>query len=130
MSPGARRLVPLFAAGLAACGPDAGAHRFPIPGEDGPRLTVEVLNSTAVDGLARRVTGHLRRHGLDVVYFGSASGALDSTRVLIRRGDSTAARRVRQALGFGTIVEDLDPRLLLDVTVLLGTDAATFDRDP
>lgn len=115
---------------MVACGGESAEHRFPVPGEQGPRVTVEVLNGTDVDGLARRVTGHLRRHGLDVVYFGSAPAPVDSTRILIRQGDSSAALRVRDALGFGLIVVEPDPRLLLDLTVLLGPDAAALDRDP
>ena len=121
--------VPLLAV-LAACGSDAANTRFPVPGEHGPRVTVEVLNATAVDGLARRLTERLRRGGLDVVYFGSAAAPVDSTRIVIRRGDSSAAVRVRETLGTGRIVDDPDPRLLLDVTVLLGPDAARLDRDP
>ena len=114
----------------ATCGADGAETRFPIPGEDGPRVTVEVLNAAGVDGLARRLTERLRREGLDVVYFGSAAEAVDSTQILIRRGDASAATRVRNALGVGRIVEAPDPRLLLDVTVVLGPDAAALDRHP
>jgi hypothetical protein len=64
------------------------------------------------------------------VYFGSAAEAVDSTQILIRRGDASAATRVRNALGVGRIVEAPDPRLLLDVTVVLGPDAAALDRHP
>jgi hypothetical protein len=123
-------LVPFLAGALVTCWSDRANTRFPIPGDDGPRTTVEVLNGTSVDGLARRLTDELRRHGLDVVSFGSAATPVDSTRILIRRGDSGAALRVREALGTGRITEDLDPRLLLDVTIILGPDAARLDRDP
>jgi calcineurin-like phosphoesterase len=101
---------------------DAGAGR--IPGE-GDRVTVEVLNATNVNGLARQTTRRLRRRGIDVVYFGQASDAdADSTAVIARRGDIAAARRVQAALGVGQVLEDPDPHLLLDVTVVLGRDAA------
>ena len=84
---------------------------------------MEVLNGTRVDGFARSVTRQLRRAGIDVVYFGSADERdVDSTRIIVRRGDSTAAAPVRDALGGGRIVVDPDPRLLLDITVLLGHD--------
>ena len=96
----------------------------PIPGE-GERITVEVVNWTEVDGLAREVTRRLRRAGIDVVSYGAARGfSLDSTTIVVRRGDSTAAVRVRQALGLGRIAVDRDPRLLLDASVLLGPDLA------
>lgn len=101
-----------------------GGTRFPIPGED-HRVVVEVLNGTTVDGLARSMTIKLRRAGLDVVYFGNWSeSAVDSTLILIRRGDSSFARVIRRALGAGKVVMDPDPRLLLDASVVLGRDVA------
>ena len=103
---------------------DAPASVLPIPGED-PTIAVEVLNGTLVDGLARTLTRQLRRAGIDVVYFGSARvNDLDSTVILVRRGDSTVATPVREALGAGRIVVEPDSLLLLDVTVLLGRDLA------
>ena len=89
------------------------------------RVTVEVVNQTGADGLAREVVRRLRRAGIDVVNYGSArDSTADSTTILIRRGDSTAAAPVRQALGLGRIRVDLDPRLLLDASVLVGPDLA------
>jgi hypothetical protein len=93
-----------------------------IPGE-GNRITVEVLNGTSVNGLARRVTRELRGRGIDVVYFGTTDSA-DSTLVIARRGNTEAARVVRQALGLGAVTDTPSPQLLLDVTVVLGPDAA------
>ncbi|MFQ6046193.1 MAG: LytR C-terminal domain-containing protein [Gemmatimonadales bacterium] len=101
-----------------------GPGELPIPGE-GERVTVEVLNATHFDGLARETTRLLRRHGIDVVHFGTARGTpRDTTLVVVRRGDTTRAVRVRDVLGVGSVVVDPDDRLLLDVSVLLGTDAA------
>lgn len=97
--------------------------RLVIPGE-GERVTVEVLNGTRVDGLARRTTRALRRQGLDVVFYGTAADSVrDSTVVYGRRGDLRRAERVRAALGVGQVVQQPDPQLLLDVTVVLGLDA-------
>jgi len=102
----------------------AGGAALPIPGEN-VSLTVEVLNATTVDGLAREVTRLLRRRGIDVVSFGTAATHdLDSTRIVVRRGDSGAVRRVRDALGTGRITVELDGRLLLDASVLVGRDLA------
>jgi calcineurin-like phosphoesterase len=115
------------------------AHRGPeriipaiIPGDRGPAVTVEVLNATAIDGLAREIARKLRRQGIDVVYFGAAGRHdLDSTMILIRRGDSTAAVAVRNALGSGRVALELDPQRLLDISVVVGRDAAsTLDRHP
>lgn len=97
-----------------------------IPGDVGPHVTVEVLNTIGVDGLAGSVTTRLRHAGLDVVSFGSGGGdARSVTEILVRRGDSTSGVRVRQALGVGRVRVVPDARLLLDVSVLLGADAAT-----
>lgn len=99
-----------------------GANAPTIPGEK-DRVIVEVLNGSRIDGLARETTGRLRRAGLDVVYFGDAEESpIDSTLILIRRGDSTGALRVRRTLGLGRITAAPDPRLLLDITVVLGRD--------
>lgn len=110
---------------------DGGERPHPVPGER-DRVTVEVLNATGVDGLAREMSRRLRHQGVDVVYFGTARmETLTVTRIVVRRGDSSGAYRVRDALGAGTIVADYDPRLLLDVSVLLGRDLATaLDRNP
>ena len=124
-------LAALALAGVACRGDGPGAHAFPIPGERGARVAVEVLNASGRAGLARTGTRVLRRAGIDVVHFGNAPGgapALDSTRILLRRGDVAAARRVLDALGVGTIVSALDPELLLDVSVLLGADFTPPDE--
>ncbi len=85
---------------------------------------VEVLNGTTIDGLARGVTRRLRRRGIDVVYYGSATTSdAESTLVIARGGDTTGAREVRDALGVGTVLNDPLAHLLLDVTVVLGRDA-------
>ena len=97
---------------------------YVIPGDAHP-ARVEVLNASGIDGLARATTRLLRSRGIDVVYFGTASvDSLSTTRIIVRRGDTTAAVLVREALGVGILVEEQDPRLLLEVTVHLGRDAA------
>ena len=102
-----------------------------IPGED-DSLRVEVLNASSAAGMARAVTWRLRDRGIDVVYFGSDTAAsLDSTEVLVRRGDREAGERVRRALGLGAVRVAPEPARLVDVTVRLGRDArATLVGDP
>lgn len=97
-------------------------HAYAVPASGG-RVTVEVLNGTGRDGLARRVTRELRRQGFDVVTFGNAPPA-DSTAVLRRRGGPEAAGRVASALGAGVVREQPDTLRRVDVTVLLGADYA------
>jgi hypothetical protein len=96
-------------------------HAYPVPAPE-RRVTVEVLNGTSRAGVARSATRRLRRHGLDVVYFGNADGPLDSTRVIVRRGDPARGRDVQQALGLGRIVVDPDTLRRVDVSVILGRD--------
>lgn len=95
---------------------------YPIPGE-GDRITVEVLNGAAVDGLARETTRRLRARGIDVVYFGTAWDSVwKTTEILVRRGDTSGAEAVRAALGTGVVIQRPDSQRLLDFTVILGTD--------
>jgi hypothetical protein len=107
---------------LSGCGGGSNqAH--PIPGDNGPAITVEVLNANGRAGDARIGTRLLRQAGIDVVYFGNAAEAgLDSTRIIVRRGQVKAGERVRSALGTGRVEVQLDSTRLLDVSVLLGAD--------
>ena len=64
----------------------------------------------------------LRRQGLDVVFFGNADVAADSTRIVVRRGDPGRGRDVRAALGVGRVVVEPDTLRRVDVSVVLGQD--------
>ncbi len=96
-------------------------HAYAIP-SPARRVTVEVLNGTTRAGLARAATRRLRRHGLDVVYFGNADAPVDSTRIVVRRGDPARGRDVRAALGMGGIAVEPDTFRRVDVSVVLGAD--------
>lgn len=111
---------------LVACHGTERRTAFRIPGDRGPRLLVEVLNASWKPGLARTAVRVLRQGGLDVVNFGTQSGAdpLDSTRILVRRGNAEVGERVRRALGVGKVTVQRDSTLLLDASVLLGRDFA------
>lgn len=101
-----------------------------IPGEERP-FQIEVLNGSGIDGLAAATTSRLRAAGLDVVFYGTAADdSMTVTRLIVRRGDSTAARAVLEVLGMGIIVDEPDARRVVDVTVLLGRDAAVLDLRP
>ncbi len=117
--------IPILVLVLVGCGGSA-PQSHPIPGDKGAAITVEVLNASGRSGEARVGTRLLRHAGIDVVYFGNAAeSGLDSTRIIVRRGTTQAAERVRAALGQGRIEVDLDSARLLDVSVLLGADFAT-----
>jgi len=102
-------------------------HAFDIPTGDN-RIIVEVLNGSGRTGLARLGARRLRRQGIDVVLFGTADSMVDSTRVILRRGEKVRADRVQDALGVGRIREVRDSLRLVDVTVILGPDF-TPDED-
>lgn len=57
------------------------------------------------------------------MFYGTADGdPIDSTRLLVRRGDSTAAERTARLLGTGRITWAPDSTRRVDVTVILGAD--------
>jgi hypothetical protein len=124
-------VVALIGVGLAGAGlslwwhvghREDGSLAHAVPGER-DRVVVEVLNTTRAVGLARAATRLLRDAGIDVVYFGSDTGAVvDSTQVLIRRGTPDGAARVAAALGVGAVRQLPDPGRLVDVTVRIGRD--------
>lgn len=97
-------------------------HAFPIPGEQ-ERLTAEVLNGSGKPGLARTATRVLRRGGVDVLFFGNSEAPpTDSTRLLVRQGDGSAARRAARLLGVGLPQRAPDSTRRVDVTIILGAD--------
>lgn len=83
---------------------------------------VEVLNGAGRAGLARTATRVLRRGGLDVMFYDNADTSLAATLLLVRRGDSTAARKAAGLLGTGTIRWAPDSTRRVDVTIILGAD--------
>ena len=95
-------------------------HAFAVP-PSADRVVVEVLNGTETSGLARVGARVLRRAGFDVVFL-ATSPAVDSTMVLVRRGDPRMGERVRKALGAGKVQSVRDTTRHVDVTVILGSD--------
>src|SRR5213593_3786426 len=122
--------IPIVVLVLAGCG-GSSPQAHPVPGDEGPAITVEVLNASGRPGNARVGTRLLRSAGIDVVYFGNATETgLDSTRIIVRRGTTEVGERVRAALGLGgrRVEVDLDSSRLLDVSVLLGADFVAAAR--
>jgi hypothetical protein len=109
--------------GLFAGRPDPAMPLAVVSGS-GPSLVAEVRNASQRPGLARLVTRLLREQGVDVVYFGSLdpTEALDSTVVLVRRGDAERGQRVARLLGQAQVKVATDTLLRVDVTILLGRD--------
>jgi hypothetical protein len=93
------------------------------PPEPDGRLTVEVLNATARPGLAMQVTRALRHAGVDVVEMGNQEGEGRRSLLRDRRGDRTAALRVRDELGLDLpVVTELVPWPRAHATLVMGDD--------
>lgn len=109
------------AATAAAPAPGQGAPRVAAPAG---RVRVQVLNATPTRGLARVATDVLRDRGYDVLETGNAPrGTNPGVSVVYDRvGNLEAARGVGQALGITRVETKRDPSLLLEVTVVLGSD--------
>ncbi len=103
---------------------------FAIPPVLG-RVTIEVLNGTRRQGVARTATRMLRARGLDVVFLGNADSAETLTRVIVRRGNPDRAQYVADVLGAGTVVVEPDTFRRVDLSVILGEDfRPTLDIHP
>lgn len=94
---------------------------FAIPPVQG-RVTIEVLNGTRRQGVARTATRMLRGRGLDVVFLGNADSAETLTRVIVRRGSPDRAQYVADVLGAGKVVVEPDTFRRVDLSVILGDD--------
>jgi hypothetical protein len=87
------------------------------------RVRVEILNAGGVRGVAALARDQLRDAGFDVVFYGNAPRFSDEPSVvLVRLGALEDAEAVARLLGITEVREALDPSLLLEVTVLLGSD--------
>jgi hypothetical protein len=114
-------------AGAWDAGPEEGAPaalQVPAPEAIDPaEVRIEVLNGAGTSGLARAATHALRQDGFDVVFFGNAA-RFDHARshILDRTGRPALARAVARSLGVDSVATALDPALMLEVTVVLGSD--------
>jgi LytR cell envelope-related transcriptional attenuator len=91
-----------------------------------PAGVVQVLNGSGIPDLGRIAAETLRARGIDVVMVGNADASnYQETVVLQRRGPDSVARMVAQRLGAGVPVQQLDPTLLVDATVIVGRDLLT-----
>lgn len=109
-------------------GSDAERQTEPVPSELPPtpitvaRGRVEVLNGAGKAGLARIATEKLRAAGFDVVQFGNAGRATDTSAVLDRVGKLDLATAIAQALEIATVRTEIDSTRLVDATVILGKE--------
>lgn len=88
------------------------------------QIRVEVLNGTEVERLALKAAEQLRRAGFDVVEVDNAEDRSFEETVVVDRTDNRAANAalVARELNCKNIIPQLEPTLLLEVTVILGKD--------
>ena len=96
------------------------------PAEETGPIIVEVLNTSGRKGLASEATKVLRLRGADVVGYGNTETAAARTMVYDRTGRIEKASAVRDMLGCRAagIVTQVNPKTLVDVSVLLAEDCA------
>jgi polyisoprenyl-teichoic acid--peptidoglycan teichoic acid transferase len=97
-----------------------------IENGDGVTITLEILNGTTVNGLARRTKDIYESfQGFNVVAFGNAGrNDVAETLILDRTGITERAERVAEIIGCNNITTDIDEMSESDaqVTVVLGKD--------
>jgi hypothetical protein len=92
-------------------------------------LRVEVLNGTEIPRLASKAADFLRTKGFDVVQTGNAKHAnFRKSIVQDRIGNMPGAVQVARTLGIGesSVLQQKNPQLYLDVTVIIGQDYKTL----
>ncbi|MBL7961739.1 LytR C-terminal domain-containing protein, partial [bacterium] len=92
-------------------------------------VRVEILNGAGVPKLASRAADYLRAKGFDVVKTDNAPhGNFKKSVVQDRIGDIEKARAIASSLGIGEagVLQQKNPQLYLDVTVILGQDYKTL----
>ncbi len=88
----------------------------------GVRVRVRVVNTTAVQGLARRATAVLREFGYDVVDFETGKVSPRATVIIVHTGHLDWAARVQRALGVGVVETQADSSRVVDLSVFVGSD--------
>lgn len=95
--------------------------RAEVRAPEGVRIRVQVLNTTAERGLARRATRLLRDRGFDVVDLGNASPTIDTTMVLDLSGHPAWAAAAAKVMAPARTRVRQDSSRYLDITVLIGS---------
>ena len=88
-------------------------------------IRVEILNGAGVPKLASKAADYLRAKGFDVVKTDNAPhGNFKKSVVQDRIGDIDKARAIASSLGIGEagVLQQKNPQLYLDVTVIIGQD--------
>ena len=89
------------------------------------KIRIEVLNGCGVSGVAEKLTDSLRAKGFDVVRLGNyRTFEIANTILIDRNANIVNAEKVAMAVGLNSesIIQQVNPEYLLDVTFILGKD--------
>lgn len=97
-------------------------------------ITVEVLNSTTINGLAKKVADRLRNEGYKISYVGNWSkGAYETSRIFKNSETVDGTKNVKSTLGLGKISKDYNASddthpegKDSDVVLVIGKDMVDF----
>ena len=86
-------------------------------------MTLQILNGTTVQGLARRTATLFEGFGYEVVSIGNAeSDQEEYTRIIDRRGDPERAQNVARIIHCTRVESLMDSDPPADITIILGRD--------
>ena len=94
------------------------------------RIQVEVLNGCGVSGVAEKLTDHLRSNNIDVVNLGNYRSFEIENSVIIGRNEKIHNAEIVAAivgLDNQSIIQQINPDDMLDVTFILGKDYKRFN---
>lgn len=89
------------------------------------KIQVEVLNGCGVSGVADKLTDYLRANRIDVVNLGNyRSFEIENSIVIGRNNKIKNAELIAALVGLdeNSIIQQINPDYLLDVTFILGKD--------
>ena len=88
-------------------------------------IKAEVINGCGIEGLGDKLTDMLRQNKIDIIQSGNYfQFNVDNTLIIDRSGNMEKAKKIAEIIGVPQqqIIQQINPALFLDVTVLTGKD--------
>jgi len=85
-------------------------------------ITVKVWNASGRSKVALQVTKFLRKQGFDVVDWDTYSMKQPASRVIDRTGELANAKKVAEVLGVDDFHSEMNPKSMVDVEVVIGSN--------
>lgn len=88
------------------------------------RILVQLLNGSGAPNIAAKLREQLSAYpDVDIVEMGNADRRdYETTRIIDRGGHLRSAERIHDLIGAGVLSQEINPKALLDVTVIIGKD--------